>query len=499
MNQHPAHKPKPIVWTIAGTDPSGGAGIQADVKTMNGLGVHGCSVITAIIAQNTKGVNAIEHSSPSMLSAQLRALSEDLPPAAVKLGMLANRKTVEVVAHALREHPSFVVCDPVLAASSGKPLLDKEAYETFLRELLPQVDLLTPNLPEASRLLGEDIRGPQDREAAAQAFRNWGAKSVLIKGGHDDGPFAQDYWTDGEEKVWLTLPRLNAYAVHGSGCVLSAAIAACVGRRFDVKDALVIARAYLHRGIRKAPPLGKGRRLLHMGGWPDRPEDLPWMSRTALQGKKRFAFPPIEDGPIGLYPIVDRAHWVEKLHPLGIRTVQLRIKDLDGSRLEEEVTAAIRAARRSGLRLFVNDHWRLAIAHAAYGVHLGQDDLEPADMDAIAAARLRLGISTHSYAELARAHAYRPSYVAIGTVFQSPSKRMDYPPLGIAAFSRMRRVLDVPVVAIGGITLERAPALLAAGANGFAVISEIHDAHDLERRVRGWHELLSAHEGQARG
>ena len=249
-------------------------------------------------------------------------------------------------------------------------------------------------------------------------------------------------------------------------------------------------------GLRHGGGVGKGRAPLAHEGWPDDPEDMPWITRTAAEGTQRLVFPDCGPEPLGLYPIVDRASWVERLVPLGVRTIQLRAKDLSGAELEAEVVRAISAAARFKARLFINDHWQLAMKHGAYGIHLGQDDLPTADLRAIQQAGCRLGLSTHGYAEIARSLAVTPSYIAIGTLYPSPSKTFAHAALGLTTFGRLRRLVAVPVVAIGGITLEQAPDVIMAGADGLAVISDVTKAMDVEARVRAWLDLLRAAPGR---
>lgn len=483
---------RPVVWTIAGSDSGGGAGIQADLATLNSLGVHGCTVITALTAQNTKGIARIEFVADDMIEAQVAALTDDLPPVAVKLGMLGTPRIIRGLAAHLRKMPVFVVCDPVMASTSGTALFAKGALEALVSDLLPAVHLLTPNIPEAEALLKRDIRTHEDMKKAAEELMKSGVKSVLLKGGHSGGVFSQDYWTDGRAEWWFTSPRKKETHTHGAGCTLSAAIAAARALGYPEVDSIVIAKAYVNQGLREGGGIGSGRGPLDHGAWPSSPKDLPWMTRTAADGRRCLLFPDCGPEPIGLYPIVDRAAWIERLLPLGVKTIQLRIKDLTGPALDHEVRAAVDIARRSEVRLFINDHWHLALSHRAYGVHLGQDDLPHADLTELAAAGLRLGISTRSFEEIARAKAVRPSYVAIGSLYATPSKSVDYQPLGLNVFRRLRKLIDVPVVAIGGITLERAPEVRAAGADGFAVISDITDAGDPEARVKDWLQFLSA-------
>ncbi|MGY0156758.1 thiamine phosphate synthase [Edwardsiella tarda] len=189
-------------------------------------------------------------------------------------------------------------------------------------------------------------------------------------------------------------------------------------------------------------------------------------------------FPPVPFR-LGAYPVVDSVEWIARLLEAGVRTLQLRIKDRDDAQLEEAVKAAIELGRRYQARLFINDYWRLAIKHQAYGVHLGQEDLAMTDLAAIRAAGLRLGVSTHDDMEIEVALAARPSYIALGQVFPTQSKQMPSAPQGIAQLARhIQRLGDYPTVAIGGISLARVPAVLATDVGSVAVISAITQAAD---------------------
>ena len=477
---------KPIVWTIAGSDSGGGAGIQADLKTFHALGAYGCSVITALTAQNTTGISRIEYQSDDMMEAQLQALATDLHPAAVKIGMLGAASVIRKVAAHLAAIQPFTVLDPVLVSSSGTSLVEKDALEAMIQYLLPHVDLLTPNIAEAAALLDRPIAHHAEMPDAATALLKYGVGSVLLKGGHAPGKFCQDFWTDGNLQLWLTSPRQDVADSHGTGCTLSSAIAACKALKFSELDALVIAKAFVNQGLRGALHVGRGRDSLSHEGWPDDPRDLPWITHRADDAREQVAFPDADPQKIGLYPVVDRAAWMEKLLPLGIRTIQLRVKDLGNTMLEEEIRNAIRLAQRFHASLYINDHWQLALKHNAYGVHLGQEDLPGADLRALAKAGLRLGVSTRSSFELAQAMAVRPSYVAIGSIFPTASKTINYDPLGLGHFHRMSRLIETPIVAIGGITLDQAENVWLAGADGMALISDIIHAPNLSARVGDW-------------
>ncbi len=473
---------KPITWTIAGSDSGGGAGIQADLKTMNALGAMGCSVITALTAQNTLGISEIEYPSQSMLAGQMLALSADLPPAAVKIGMLGSTANIETIVQHLAPLNAYTVFDPVIVSSSGRALLEPHAINVLICRLMPLVHLLTPNIGEAELLLGRKIETIPEVQAAAIDLIKFGVKSVLIKGGHLPGAQCRDYWTDGASKAWLVSPRQDVAHTHGTGCTLSSAITAFRALGHGELDAVVLGKAYVNQGLRQGTNIGKGRGPLAHEGWPCSPDDLPEIDERTTN----IEFPDCGPEPLGFYPIVDRAAWLEKLLPAGVRTIQLRIKDLSGADLDSEIRKAVAVARKFGARLFVNDHWEPALRHKAYGVHLGQDDLPGADLEALAEAGIRLGVSVRSYTEAARAAALHPSYTAIGAIFATGSKDIDYAPVGVHGFERMRKLIRGPVAAIGGITLEKAAELAEAGADGLAVISDVLNAADPIARAKSW-------------
>lgn len=478
----------PVVWTIAGSDSGGGAGIQADLKTFQAFGVHGCSAITAVTAQNTCGVARITLTDAAMLKAQVEALAQDLPPAAIKLGMPGSAEATAYLAKMLPKIGAFILCDPVMVATSGSRLATDESVAALYR-LFPHVDLLTPNRDEAAALLGREIASVE--QAGHDLLAKTGVKAVLLKGGHGAGKFRQDYYTNGQQKFWLTSPVVDTRHTHGTGCTLSAAIVALLARGYEMADALVVAKAYVNQGLRLAPQLGAGHGPLAHAGWPETERDLPWLTHTTEEGIRCPQFPDCGASPLGFYPIVPNVEWLERILPLGVATVQLRVKNKQGEALEQEIAAAIACARRYDARLFVNDYWQLALKHGAYGVHLGQEDLETADIVALAQAGIRLGISTHCYAEVARALALRPSYIAVGPVFHTTTKEMRFAPQGVEALARWRRSLpSYPLVAIGGMFRHNAQEVLATGVDTIAVVRDVTTANAPETVVREWLELF---------
>lgn len=248
-----------IALTIAGSDSGGGAGIQADLKTFQAFGVFGTSALTAVTAQNTLGVSAIHPIPVAVVEAQIGAVASDLPPDAVKTGMLATRELVTAVASALdRIADTPCVVDPVMVASSGDRLLDQEAEGAVIAELLPRATLVTPNLQEARLLAGMEVTTVADAHRAADRLMEAGAGAALVKGGHLEGSRAVDvlHHADGE-RTW-TRTRLDTRHTHGTGCTLSAAAAAALARGIPLEEAVGLAIDFVRRAMEAAPGFGSG-------------------------------------------------------------------------------------------------------------------------------------------------------------------------------------------------------------------------------------------------
>jgi len=258
-----------IALTIAGSDSGGGAGIQADLKTFQRFGIFGTSAITAITAQNTLGVSRWEPVSADLVRAQIDAIAEDLMPAAVKTGMLANTAIASIVAASIRDHAfRNYVLDPVMVATSGDTLLERDAIDVIRSELIPQASLVTPNLHEAAILTGEKIEDEDGMARAAETIvREMGAQAVLIKGGHlDAGDRVVDILYDGDVRAFRG-KRFETTNTHGTGCTLSAAIAAQLANGESMHAAVRRAIDYVHNAIATAPGLGSGHGPLnHLAG-----------------------------------------------------------------------------------------------------------------------------------------------------------------------------------------------------------------------------------------
>jgi hydroxymethylpyrimidine/phosphomethylpyrimidine kinase len=248
---------RPVALTIAGSDPSGGAGIQADLKTFYRFGVYGAAVPTLITVQNSMRVSRVEVLAANLVQEQIEAVLEDIPPQAAKTGALGSAEIVRVVARTAEGGSFPLVVDPVIASTRGHGLLDDDAVAALRHELLPHAALLTPNIPEAEALSGMRIAGDEDLRRAVCRLREMGARAVLVKGGHREGN-AIDILFDGAEWHEFRAPRIDTRHTHGTGCTYSAAIAALLARGEALVDAVAKAKRFVHEAIRTAPGLGRG-------------------------------------------------------------------------------------------------------------------------------------------------------------------------------------------------------------------------------------------------
>ncbi len=246
------------VLTIAGSDCIGGAGIQADLKTFAAHGVYGMSVIVSVVAENTFRVAGAQDISPDIIQKQMDAVFEDIPPDAVKIGMLSSSACMKAVAGRIREYrPNNVVIDPVMIAKNGWPLMAPEAAESFICEMAPLADLLTPNIPEAEKISGIKIRSAEDMEEAAVRISCLGARNVLVKGGHAEGDALDVLYCDGQF-FRLSTARIHTKNTHGTGCTYSSAIAANLALGQSIEAAVRSAKEYITMAIRHALDIGKG-------------------------------------------------------------------------------------------------------------------------------------------------------------------------------------------------------------------------------------------------
>ncbi len=482
-------KTKPKILNFSGSDSSGLAGLQMDLKTQQAMGVHSLNVVTAVTAQNNQNVISINPVCEQTISDQITAL-DSISFNVIKSGLLANQFQIKKLVSLVNDRDLPLICDPVFAATSGTNFTTAQLSKKYIEEILPHCFLITPNIPEAEQLTGKKIRTRGDMEIAARLINELGAKNVYIKGGHfikeqdaSKNNFAMDFFLSCEEtknSFWLSSPWVATKNTRGTGCAFASSVAATIALGYTIKDAVVIGKMSINQGLRQSYSIGSNndetlqKGPINITKFPNSQKDLPILTQTPNQNLEQDAFPSCtEQGDLGLYPVVDSVEWLKRLLPLGVSTAQIRIKNLDGDALEEEIRNAIALGREFNCRLFINDYWKLAVKHQAYGVHLGQEDLDTADIKSIFNAGLRLGTSTHCHYEVARAIAHKPSYIACGPVYETTTKIMPWVPHGIDGLNYWNKLLDYPVVAIGGINHERLKSVIATKTSGVAMITAI--------------------------
>jgi hydroxymethylpyrimidine kinase / phosphomethylpyrimidine kinase / thiamine-phosphate diphosphorylase len=482
--------------TIAGHDPVHGAGITADLAAWAAMGLEGASVLTTLTAQNSRGLQQVQAVDAMLVRAALQAVLDDGEPAAIKVGMLGSMAVAREIAAFLAARRCPVVLDPVMAGSNGRAAFDANiaTWLAALWEVAPHADVVTPNLPEAAVMLG--VSEDEAVERLAELRAGTGA-AVVLKGGHGQGAWCVDHVDDGTRRARVAGPR-HAGSVHGTGCMYASVLAGMLACGWDVFDAACEARLRVGAGLVQARQAGPGRPNVQPAPRTDS-RHLPsfhWDTDRQPEDDIPEPFAPLRH-PLGFYAVLPSADWIERALASGVRTLQLRIKHdtMPAAERRAQLRAAIRAAAEvPGAQLFVNDHWQDAIALGAYGVHLGQEDVASADLHALRAAGLRLGLSTHTPLEISRAHGLRPSYLAIGPVYPTTLKAMRYPPVGLKRLRDWARRCRPahPVVAIGGIDLARAPDVLVCGVDAVAVVSALTQAADPHAAAQAFLRLMGA-------
>ena len=511
----------PVIWSVAGTDSGGGAGLSADTRTAAAMGVHLCPVVAAVTAQHSLGVSAVFPLDVAQIRSQMSALRQDLPPRVIKTGLLASAAAADALLAQRGE--ALLVVDPVLGATAGgmvggmaggvtggvtggaagTSFCDDALLDAYRHQLLPQATLVTPNRREAERLLGV-ASGQHPVPELAAMLRGLGAQAVCITGGDDasqtDG-LAMDWLDSALATGWIAMPRIapregEPLHHHGSGCTFATAAAAALARGFAVPDAVVLAKMLTWTALRDGHAAGAGSGPLR----PDRhfvddPRALPVMGfddetspdRATLSRWRELLSTARRPAPFarGLYAITDRAERIAALAVSGhFEHVQLRVKRGDGPTAlsDDALRAAIREAVRDmagrSSTLWINDHWQLALDEGARALHLGQEDW--ASMDAASREDLqqrrvrhgvRLGLSSHSLWELCRARGVAPDYIACGPLWATTTKDMPWLPQGLAQLRWWSRMAGTPVVGIGGVLTDRQwRAGIAAGASAMCLV-----------------------------
>ena len=492
----------PIIWSIAGTDSGGGAGLAADQRAADACGVHLCTAVAAITAQSTVEVTQVSAIAPELLDAQLAALATDLPPLVIKTGLLGSAANARVVVHWIdrlrQQGPVQLVVDPVLRASTGAAFADDGLLKAYREELLPRASVITPNQREAQALLG--LVAASGVPSMARALEVLGAQAVCITGGDArDGLLAHDWLHTPQAQGWLSLPRVDTPHHHGTGCTFATTLASALARGFVSADAAVFAKMATMHALRNARAIGQGPGpVIAMPGFAAAPDLLPHLSldqRAPTSWNTRVRAP-----DPGVYAIVDSAERAEAVLQAAptAATLQLRMKrppDLADEHWLPHVKAHIgrsqRAADVAGVTLYINDHWRAALEAGAQALHLGQEDLlalTPTELEHLRQARadgVRLGLSSHSLWELCRAAALAPDYIACGPVWSTTTKDMPWEPQGLDNLAWWVRMSPAPVVGIGGILSPgQLGAVAGTGAAGGCVVRGL--GSDPASTLPGW-------------
>lgn len=495
-----------ILWSIAGSDNSAGAGIQADLKTIQSFStpeqpLHLCTLVTAITAQHSSGVDACMAVSVDLLQQQAIALLKDAKPAVIKIGLLVNKAQVlwltDFLQQLRKNQPDLLVLyDPVAISSSGSIMAEPELYQTVILYLLPQLDLLTPNLPEL-----EAIAQNSDIKQAVKLLFKAGVKAVLVKGGHAETAVCTDQlfisadfryrgYPAYSHQVSLRSPRQQHSFNHGTGCSFSSALAATLALGYALEDAFVVAKTYINQGLSLPVAVNPWSGTVGHWGFPTDPQYLPELLTANLQPPAQ-AFAPLK-APLGLYVIVPSVTELQRALDAGVKTLQLRLKTTD-QQLRQQIQAAIQLCQHPDIQLFINDHWQLALELGAYGVHLGQEDIDQADLAALQQAGIRLGVSNHGFYKLLRAQQLKPSYLAIGAVFTTQTKEMGGKLQGLQKLIRYPTLFPtIPLVAIGGINENNAKAVLACGIKHLAVVQAFAQATEPHLWVKQLQQFITA-------
>mgnify|MGYP005751396625 CR=1 FL=1 len=476
--------------TIAGSDSCGGAGIQADIKTMTALGVYAASVITSVTSQNTKGVYGVESIRKDAVESQLDAVFQDMVVDAVKIGMLGGADVMKTVAASIEKYkPENIVLDPVMVSTSGHALMDEDAVSVLIDYLLPLATLVTPNIPEAERLSGIKICGEEDFDRAAQAITRLGCSAVLIKGGHLEGCEKVDrLYIGGELKASFHSDSVDTRNTHGTGCTLSSAIASLLARGETMERAVGHAVKYLHGAICNGQDINQGSG--------HGPVCHNFMYKSS---DDHHAVKPL--GGVTLQFIShsnDRhsyADGIELALKGGCRWVQLRMKDAS----DEEFIATAEKVRRMcseyNATFIIDDRVKLVKTVGADGVHLGKNDMPVDEARKILGSEYIIGGTANTIDDVERLYLSGADYIGCGPFRFTTTKKKLSPMLGTEGYREItdgmrQRGIALPIVAIGGILPQDVHSIMSTGVSGIAVSGAVLNAEDPAEKMREFMKLV---------
>ncbi|KAF3444464.1 hypothetical protein FNV43_RR14156 [Rhamnella rubrinervis] len=495
MSNHSTIK-VPHVLTVAGSDSGAGAGIQADLKACAARGVFCSTVITAVTAQNTVGVQGVDIVSDDFVAKQLKSVLSDMQVDVVKTGMLPSSGVVKILHQCLREFPvQALVVDPVMVSTSGDVLAGPSILTGFREELLPMADIVTPNLKEASALLGGlKVETVSDMHSAAKLLHDMGPRNVLVKGGDlPDSLDAVDIFFDGEDFYELRSSRLKTRNTHGTGCTLASCIAAELAKGSSMLEAVKAAKCFIETALDYSKDIV-------IGNGPQGPFDhLLRLKRNIHNSWKQDRFNPND---LLLYAVTDsrmNRKWGRSISDAvkaaiegGATIVQLREKDIETWDFLEAAKSCLQICRYHGVPLLINDRIDIALACDADGVHLGQSDMPSRVARTILGPEKIIGVSCKTPEQAQQAWIDGADYIGCGGIYPTNTKENNRT-VGLDGLKAVCLASNLPVVAIGGIGISNASPVMAIDApnlKGVAVVSALFDRECVLTETRKLHSVL---------
>ncbi|KAH7532352.1 hypothetical protein FEM48_Zijuj04G0010800 [Ziziphus jujuba var. spinosa] len=486
----------PHVLSVAGSDSGAGAGIQADLKACAARGVYCSTVITAVTAQNTVGVQGVDIVSDDFVAKQLRSVLSDMQVDVVKTGMLPSVTVVNILHQNLREFPvRALVVDPVMVSTSGDVLAGPSILTGFREELLPMADIVTPNLKEASALLGGlKVETISDMRSAAKLLHDMGPRNVLVKGGDlPDSLDAVDIFFDGEDFYELRSSRLKTHNTHGTGCTLASCIAAELAKGSSMLLAVKAAKCFIETALDYSKDIV-------IGNGPQGPFDH--LLRLKRNIRKSYGQDRFNPNDLFLYAVTDSGmnrKWDRSISDAvkaaiegGATIVQLREKDIETRDFLEAAKSCLEICRHHGVPLLINDRIDIALACDADGVHLGQSDMPAHVARTLLGPEKIIGISCKTPEQAQQAWTNGADYIGCGGVYPTNTKANN-PTLGLDGLKSVCSSSKLPVVAIGGIGISNAGPVMAMdmpNLKGVAVVSALFDKECVLTETRKLHAVL---------
>ncbi|KAI3902702.1 hypothetical protein MKW92_002500 [Papaver armeniacum] len=487
----------PHVLSVAGSDSGGGAGIQADLKTCGARGVYCSTVITAVTAQNTIGVQGVNLVPEEFVAEQLRSVLSDMQVDVVKTGMLPSIGVVKVLRRMLKEYKvQALVVDPVMASTSGDVLANSSILAGLWEELLPMADIVTPNLKEASALLGGvKLTTVADMHSAAKSIHDFGPRHVLVKGGDLPASLdAVDVLFDGINFHEFRASRIQTRNTHGTGCTLASCIAAELAKGSPMLQAVQVAKHYVETALNYSKDIT-------IGGGPQGPFDhLLKLKHNFSSSSRRRGFSPDD---LLLYAVMDSGmnkRWGRSIPDAvkaaiegGATIIQLREKEADTREFVELAKASLEICRSHGVPLLINDRVDVALASDADGIHVGQSDMSPRVVRSLLGPDKIIGVSCKTPEQALQAWSDTADYIGSGGVFPTSTKANNKT-IGLDGLKTVCLASKLPVVAIGGIGIGNVGSVMEIGVpnlKGVAVVSALFDRECVTTETRKLHSVLT--------